>query len=346
MNASRALAGASIALIALVHCSVDRADNLHGAGGTSGAAGASGKAGSSTGGKPAGGAAGEAGGGDAGTAGTGTGGGPSEPAGGGGAGGATTAGGVGGVGEAGAGGEAGSGAASPGFCGSRKRPSGAVTTDYDCLTFEPDLPANTIWKPTTANGATSMLSTTRAASLPNSWYVSSPSVAAMQLPSEATLTRRFVGAAQIKSVVVSADISFVAPAGVTPSWTGSVDILCVDTGSGNTCLSYTEGGSTDFASAYTGLYLTHVYTGGPAFIAGCKVTGSIASGIWTRVELRADTSGPVTVLIDGSNRAAADCDFSYLADSAADVRVGLEAHSEMQRTFSAYYDNVEAYVLR
>jgi hypothetical protein len=191
-----------------------------------------------------------------------------------------------------------------------------------------------------------MLSTTRAVSLPNSWLASVPAVAAMQQPGEASLLHHFVGAQQIKSIVVSANISLIAKVGVTPAWTGSVDLLCVDSGSGNTCLSYTEGGSTESVSDYSGLYLTHVYTGGPAYLRTCQVSGSIATGVWTRVELHADTSGSVTLLLDGTNHAASDCDFTYLVDSAADVQVGLAAHSATARPLSAYYDNVEAYVTR
>jgi hypothetical protein len=125
-----------------------------------------------------------------------------------------------------------------------------------------------------------------------------------------------------------------------------VDLLCLDSGSGETCLSYTEGKDLEFQDAYSGLFITEVYTGGPAFLRTCKVTGSISAGAWTRVELRANRStGATQVLLNGTNGATA-CNLTYLVDSAAEVRVGLEGSTGVQRAFSAYYDNVEAYVLR
>jgi hypothetical protein len=133
--------------------------------------------------------------------------------------------------------------------------------------------------------------------------------------------------------------------GVTPPWTGGVDLLCVSFGSASACLQYTRGADTDFATNYTGLLIEYQYTGGPAYLGQCEVTGTLPSGVWTPVELRLTSAGAMEIFINGTS-AAGTCTVSILGDTVGRVEVGLQAHAVTTLGQTVYYDNVVAVVRR
>lgn len=252
-------------------------------------------------------------------------------------------------GRGGASGAGGSGggtvdAGPPNWCATQTRPAGVAVADYQCLDFENGLPLAGTWAPTLSGQGTRSITTARASSLPQSLLTSTGSATASATPQRATLEWQNVGATGVSSVSIAAHINPVNFVGVAPPWTGSIDLMCASFGSGDACFSYTRGADLSFANGYTGYFIEHTYTGGPAFRFQCQVTGSLTSNLWTRVELRL-TRSPATieVFIAGAN--AGQCNGSFLDDTAADVSFGMRAFSEAPG-WTVYYDNVVAAVRR
>ena len=250
-------------------------------GATAGASGSDGMGGAAGGDASAGtgGAAGAAGatGGTGGTAATGGTGGSGGATGTGGAAGTGGTGGRGGTGGAvGTGGAAGTGggpidAGPQNWCATQARPAGVVAADYQCLDFESGLPPVTTWAPLLVGTASRSITTARASSLPQS-LLTTQSGGTGTTRQEARLQWHNVGAMGVTSVSIFADINPVNFPGVVPPWTGSIDLLCISFGSGEGCLSYTRGADLSFADGYTGYFIEHQYTGGPAYQFQCQLT--------------------------------------------------------------------------
>jgi hypothetical protein len=231
------------------------------------------------------------------------------------------------------------------WCSQQTIPNGVLVPDYQCLDFESGLPPASTWPPTQTSGGTLAITQVRAASLPNSLSAVVPAADDFATSGTAILTFSTVGSAPVSSVSVSASLSTVPMPGVTPPWTGGVDLLCVAFGSASACLQYTRGANTEFAMNYTGLMIEYLFTGGPAYLGQCEVTGMLPSGVWTPVDLRLTSAGVMEVFINGTS-AAAPCAVSILGDTVGRVEVGLQAHAVTATGQTVYYDNVVAIVRR
>jgi hypothetical protein len=105
------------------------------------------------------------------------------------------------------------------------------------------------------------------------------------------------------------------------------------------------GADLSFADGYSGYFITHSYSGGPAYLRHCALTGNLTANLWTRVELRL-TRSPATVQVffNGSS-AGTSCSAGFLDDTLSDVSFGMRAFPETA-AWTVYYDNVVATVRR
>jgi hypothetical protein len=190
------------------------------------------------------------------------------------------------------------------------------------------------------------LITAPALSSPNALSSVVPALRFNDSDGNATLAWNGVGATQVTNVSVAASISTVATGGEPSGWTGFIDILCASTGNADTCLRYTAGAETAFASSYTGLLIDHNYKVGPPVWVQCPVTGSIPFGLWTRVEVRLGNPNGETseVLINGIS--AGFCNGTYNQDTVGSAIVGLRAYPDTEIPMTYYYDNVIVAVRR
>ena len=131
-----------------------------------------------------------------------------------------------------------------------------------------------------------------------------------------------MGAAGISSLSITADINPVTLPGPVPPWTGTIDLMCASFGSGEACFSYTRGANLSFNSAYTGYFIEHQFTGGPAYLYECQVTANLTANLWTRVELRL-TKSPGTVQVFVAGAKVGECNAGFLDDTASDISFGL-----------------------
>jgi hypothetical protein len=323
---------------------------VSGSGGTS--AGASGGGGTSGSGGAGGTEAGDASAGTAGTGGTaGSGGsaGTSGTAGTNGASGSAGTSGTGGRGgTTGTAGSAGTGGAPmdagpPRWCTTQARPAGVAAADYQCLDFEGGLPPTGTWAPISAGVTSRMLTNARASSLPQS-LLTGTSGATGTARQEARLEWQNVGSTGVSSLSIAADINPVNFAGVAPPWTGSIDLLCVGFGSAEACFSYTRGADLSFADGYTGYFIDHTFSGGPAYQRQCQLTGNLTANLWTRVELRL-TRNPATIQVFIAGASAGQCSAGVLDDTVTAATFGQIAFPDTPG-WTVYYDNVIAVVRR
>jgi hypothetical protein len=233
------------------------------------------------------------------------------------------------------------------WCAKQARPAGVAAADYQCLDFENGLPPVGTWPSTVTASASRSITTARASSLPQSLITSvgGPAGTALQ---QASLQWHNVGSTAVSSLSITADINPVNFVGVAPPWTGTIDVLCASFGSGDACFSYTRGADLAFADGYVGYFIEFTYSGGPAYRTQCRLTGSLTSNLWSRVELRL-TRNPasIQVFINGTNAipAGMTCGASFLDDTVTDVSFGMRAYPETQ-AWTVYYDNVVAAVRR
>jgi hypothetical protein len=238
------------------------------------------------------------------------------------------------------------------WCGTKTIPSGVAAADYQCIDFEPGLPAQTTWARMTATTGTLMLSTTRASSAPNALQTVAPAPDGVnQVPREAYLQWTVPGTAStIKSISVSAAISPVVPA-FSPSWTDEVKLLCVRfPGSGiesRVCLTYTYGANKPWSQMYTGLLVNYQYFLGDAgYTDECPVTGNFGTNLWTNAELRVDmTTGTIDGILDGVS-SPCPTQVAPSPDTQAFFQVGSLSGSYVDFAWSAHFDNVVALVRR
>jgi hypothetical protein len=231
----------------------------------------------------------------------------------------------------------------PRWCSTQARPNNVAAADYQCLDFEGGLPPAATWAPISAGLGSRSISNARASSLPQS-LLSATSGATGTARQEARLEWHNVGAIGVSSLSIAADINPVNFAGVAPPWTGSIDLLCVSFGSGEACFSYTRGADLSFADGYTGYFIDHMFTGGPAYQYQCQLTGNLTANLWTRVELRL-TRTPATAQVFIAGASAGQCNAGVLDDTVTDVSFGQRAFPEAAG-WTVYYDNVVAMVRR
>ena len=216
----------------------------------------------------------------------------------------------------------------------------AASPDTGCVDFdEGGLPSGA-WALKVAGSTTQSLTTAHASSLPQSWQATVPSGSGA---AQATLTWHDTGAKPIATVTAAADVSPVIAQGVV-AWTGSVQILCVEFGSGQACLEYTMDEDTGFASSYTGFYLSLEYDGGGAMYSQHELFGSLPTGIWTRAQLQVTASSHEVVVTLGGSASAPFTGY-FDPDTTADVIVGPNASGSISG-WSGYFDNVATAVTR
>lgn len=240
--------------------------------------------------------------------------------------------------------DAGSGvdmAAGSTWCAQQAMPAGVAATDYACLDFDGGkLPSGGGWTSTVASGGVSMVTTQKASSLPDGWQTS----VGTGDGSKAALAWHTTGAQAVASVTVSADVSPIAPQGVSAPWTGSVSLLCVSFGAGTACLQYTMGQDTGFASGYTGYYLMMEYVGSAATLNTYQVYGTLQPGLWNRIEMQVTASSKqIQVTIPGVTNTPFSGYFD--PDTSVDVTVGPQT-SGATAGWSGYFDNVVVAVAR
>jgi hypothetical protein len=232
------------------------------------------------------------------------------------------------------------------WCSQQTIPSGVLAADYQCVDFESGLPPASVWPATLSGGGTMEITQARAASLPNALSNFVPAASDFSTASTSILTFSTVGSAAVTSVSVSASLNTVQQPGVTSPWTGGVDLLCVSFGFATSCLQYTRGADTTFGTNYTGLLVDFMYTGGPAYSDQCEVTGTLPTGVWTRVELRLTSTGAIDVLINGTSALATTCSSTISGDTVGVVEVGQQSHAVTEHPQTLYYDNIVAVVRR
>lgn len=242
------------------------------------------------------------------------------------------------------GGAAGAGGATT-WCATHGRPADVAVADFRCLDFDTGLPPASAWTPTLQGMGQLATSTARAASPPSSLQNTIGAQPSFSQSQTATLTWNDVGAAGITSATVTASFNASAAAGVAPAWTGSVDLLCIEMGGGEACLSYTFQGDTSFASNYTGYFIAFTYTGGAAFRFDCPVTGTLAPNLWTSVSMQVTSAGHINVALNGT--ASPVCDgTTTLNDAAVKTTLGLAGHAVTSTNVVYFIDNVLVAVRR
>ena len=227
------------------------------------------------------------------------------------------------------------------WCTQQAIPAGVAAADYACVDFDDaKLPSGGGWTSVIASGGTSAVTTQHASSLPDGWQTG----VGTGDGSKAALAWHAAGAQPIASLTVAADISPIASQGVSPPWTGSVSLLCVAFGLARTCLQYTAGQDTGFATGYTGYYLTMEYDGAGATASISQVFGFSQAGLWTRIQMQITASSKqIQVTFPGATNAAVTGNFD--PDTAVDVTVGPET-SGATSGWSGYLDNVVIDVAR
>jgi hypothetical protein len=258
-------------------------------------------------------------------------------------GGATDHGGTGGTGGGDAGVDSGGGS----FCAQQTRPTGVAATDYQC--FDLDTPSSGIsaWTPMTST-AMAMLapSNARASSAPSSLLTVIPAMdASSTTPQVATLSWNAVGGSAIQKVVVTTKLNRTGTSGVTPPWMGSIELLCIEYGGGNACLSYTQGEDLQFQTAYTGYFINFPVVSGAARLVQCQVTGTLTANLWNPVVLEVDANGDAKVTMNGT--ASATCSTGLnLNDTTAQITIGPASVGTTNDGMTVYIDDTVAAVYR
>ena len=234
------------------------------------------------------------------------------------------------------------------WCATQTIPTGVAAADYQCVDFDNGLPPVATWPRTLTNSGTMQLTTARAASAPNSLVVTVPGADTFQTQATATATWNVTGADPITRVSLWASLSPPQIAGPTPDWTGYVSLLCASFGYGEACLLYTRGADViDPSVAYTGYFLSLMYSGGPAYLNFCAVpsTGKMTPNTWTKVELRITKGSPSTVQVFFDGAEAVTCTSTFSDDTVAKFTFGEEA-SYVMPGWTMHYDNIAAAVYR
>ena len=253
--------------------------------------------------------------------------------------------GTGGAGTGGAGtGGAGTGGASPTWCESRTPSS---TTDYQCVDFDKGLPPSSTWPIATSNGGTLVRTNASSSSSPSSILATVPAVAADGTPGSAVISWHATGSTAVNFVSLAADLNPGTPDTTTP-WAGTIKIMCLQFTYGYSCLMYTQGGDTQFATGYTGYFIQVGHWGTSSRTVECSANRSPAANAWTHVEIQVDSNTGDTIMLSGGIPAAvctgglglSDGDTSYTA------AVGMTEEVPVAVPWTMSYDNVVVYATR
>ena len=230
-------------------------------------------------------------------------------------------------------------------------PTGVAAADYQCVDFEDGLPSPTTWAQTIVATGTLALTAARAVTPPNGLQTVAPAPSGPdETPREAYLQWTAPGTTvTVKNISVAAAISPVTP-GFSTAWTDQVDLLCAGFPSNiesEACLAYTNAANKPWNGSYTGLFVYYQYfQSDQAYFGECAVSGAFVTNMWTNAELRVNaTTGLVEAVIDG---VVSSCTTAVVptADTLGFVRVGSQSGTYVPNPWSAYFDNVVAFVRR
>lgn len=225
------------------------------------------------------------------------------------------------------------------WCTEQTVPAGVAAGDYACADFDDGkVPSGSGWSTLLANGGTGTITTQHASSLPDGWSVS----AGTSDQSQAALDWHVAGASPLATVTVAADLSPIT--GAFATWTGSVSLLCIRAGSNTACIDYTSNQDTNFASNYTGYFLSNEYDGVGVALTQTQLYGTLQPNLWTRVQLQVTASSKtVTATIPGSSNDPVVVPLD--PDTTADILVGPQT-SGTTPGWAGYVDNIVASVTR
>lgn len=225
------------------------------------------------------------------------------------------------------------------WCAQQAKPAGVADSDYRCADFEGGLPGSAQWTQRRIGLGSLVLSSTRAKSAPNAMqcFVPDNPNADQQ---HAELAWSVTGGSSIRNARISFDLNPTDVQGLR-EWNGYLDLACLQNATGTFCLSYVRG--TDL----NGYFLRVAYNQGLPVFVDCRISASIPGNVWTRVELAVSSTAGPTVKINGSAVSTPDCnDFPLSADSNLTLTAGLGIDLFSYDAFTAYYDNIQAYVQR
>ena len=229
----------------------------------------------------------------------------------------------------------------PTWCGTQTIPAGVAAADYQCVDFDTGLPSTGTWVQTQAQGGTLALSTMLADSSPDSMSTSVPAAADSTTSGTSSLAWTDVGGTAVTGATVTAAVNPVAIGGVLPPWSGDIALLCVTfnaSPSSYACLQYTIN-----ASSAPELDIHYVLINGAAVQNTCVAAGTFSPGLWNPVSISWTQNGPAAT-VSGTTTT---CDaYGPPPTTSVTTTVGLAASSVTSMSWSAYYDNVVAYVQR
>lgn len=193
-----------------------------------------------------------------------------------------------------------------------------------------------------------MRSTAKASSLPYSILTSVAAVDSGLNPDTGTLAWNDVGSSAITKVSLAAALNPPPDDSIVPAWSGDMTLLCIATGSNQTCLTYTVHGSTGFSGDYTGFYVSWVYSGGAAVRADCAIstTTTLKPNLWNNVSLDVTLGTGAIQFFIGATEVTSSCSGSFGNDTVAKVTVGSATQGITTSSWAGYIDNVVAAVSR
>jgi hypothetical protein len=234
--------------------------------------------------------------------------------------------------------DTGAGGSSSGtFCDTQTPTNGVAAADFQGLDFETAVGAQ--WTTLQTGTATVATTTERAFSPTNSLRAEVPDAPDFAGRTQAALHWTGVGATAIAGASVALQVNPVGFAGVTPDWTGSVILACIEYGTAGACLHYAKSGTP------TALFVEWIYSGGPAVLGTCDISEALDFNLWNAVELSVGSADDVHVSINGVEGTSA-CNGNFGADTAAEVTVGLQTRNTTEQGWTVYFDDVVVEVQR
>jgi hypothetical protein len=226
----------------------------------------------------------------------------------------------------------------PTWCTTQSPPAGVAAADFQCLDFDgtPALPPSSTWVQATS-GATLAVSGALFDSSANSLSVSAP--ATSSATEVATLTWTGVGSTAITSITASAEVNPPVP-GVSPAWTGAVELLCVLFNQTGQVGSF---GCIEFEYGSPSVLKVHWATDGMVQ-SFCTLPNLWNNSAWNSLELSETSGGAIVATVNGT---ATDCSAVAPGTSTSgSVAIGAQAFATTTYTWTGYIDNVIGYVSR
>lgn len=214
------------------------------------------------------------------------------------------------------------------WCEEQPIPAGVAAADYGCADLDEAMPAG--WA--ASNGAASLRSNERALSPSYSWKS-----VVRETTDSGTLTWLGTGAAAAVTATVTASINNSELAGPVADY--YVNLLCVEFGDGTACLR---------SNGLNALEVDWEYMGSAARAGTCTVSGDLAAGTWQTVALSmARERGAIAVRInDTVVTSGCEVGLDVTGGTVVEVRAGAAEPTVTPLTYTAYLDNVQAWIKR